>query len=431
MTKALSPAKPGPGAAYDAAAVRRQFPIMARTVNGKPLHYLDNAASAQTPRAVLDAVTEHESVHRSNVMRSVHQLAEEATEAYAGARQTLADYVNAGAPEEIVFTSGTTDSINLVAHAFGQSLGEGDEIVISRVEHHSNIVPWQMLAARSGAVVKALPATGNGEIDLAALSSTITERCRIVAISHGSNVTGGITDLAAVVEAARGVGARVLVDGAQWAPHGPFDVAALDVDFYAFSGHKMFGPNGIGVLWGRRELLDSLPPFKGGGEMIRTVTLEKTTFAPAPHRFEAGTPPIAQAVGMAAAARWLSAQDLSGAEAHLARLTGRVMEGIATIGQGKDRAHIRLVGPPAEAARLPVVSFITEGLHPHDICQILDGHGVALRGGHHCAQPLMDHFGVTGTTRASLALYNDDGDVDAFLNGLEDAISRLRQFGSS
>ena len=429
MTKVLSPAKPESGGAYDTAAVRRQFPIMARTVNGKPLHYLDNAASAQTPRAVLDAVAEHETGHRSNVLRSVHQLAEEATEAYAEARQTLAEYVNAGEPGEIVFTSGTTDSINLVAHAFGQGLGEGDEIVISRVEHHSNIVPWQLLAARSGAVVKALPATETGEIDLAALSSTLTERCRMVAISHGSNVTGGITDLAAVVEAAHGVGARVLVDGAQWAPHGPFDVSALGVDFYAFSGHKMFGPNGIGVLWGRRELLDSLPPFKGGGEMIRNVTLEETTFAPAPHRFEAGTPPIAQAVGMAAAARWLSAQDLTGAEEHLARLTGRVMDGIAAIGQGK--ARIRLVGPPADTARLPVVSFITEGLHPHDICQILDGHGVALRGGHHCAQPLMDHFGVTGTTRASLALYNDDGDVDAFLNGLEDAIARLPRLGPS
>lgn len=413
-------------ATFDPAPVRAEFPIFEREIAGQPLHYLDNAATAQIPQVVLDAIAEHETRHRANVMRGVHTLAEEATEAYANARQTMATYVNAARPEEIVFTSGATAAINLVAQSFGGGLEPGDEIVLSVTEHHSNIVPWQLLAQRNGLIIKVLPATPEGEIDLESLDRVISPKCRLVAITHASNVTGAVTDLTRVTAAAGAVGARVLVDGAQWAPHGPFDAPALGVDFHAFSSHKMFGPNGVGVLWARHDLLEDMPPFLGGGEMIRSVTLEKTTYADPPHRFEAGTPPIAQAVGMAAAADWLTALDRDGAEAHMARLTVRILDGIKDLDKG--RGLVRVTGPAAGGHRLPVVSFIAEGLHPHDICQILDSHGVALRGGHHCAQPLMEHLGVTGTSRASLAPYNDDGDVDALLNGLEDALSRLRQF---
>ncbi len=408
---------------FDPDTVRRQFPILSRSIRGRPLHYLDNAATAQVPQAVLDAVTGHETRHRANVLRSVHTLAEEATEAFEQARGEIARYVNAASPDEIIFTGGCTGAINLVAYAFGGTLKEGDEVVISMLEHHSNIVPWQMLRERQGISLRALPPTADGRIDCGALSDLIGERCRLVAVTHASNVTGAETDVPAIVDAARSVGAKVLLDGAQRTPHGPIDVQALGIDFYAFSGHKMFAPNGIGALWARSEILDAMPPFMGGGEMIHRVTLERTTYAPPPHRFEAGTPPIAQAVGMAAAAKWITMQDMEGATAYLQRLTEQIMNGLEAIDSG--RGHIRIVGPTGLQSRLPVISFVVDGAHPHDICQILDGHGVALRGGHHCAQPLMDHFGVGGTTRVSLALYNNEGDVDAFLNGLEDALDKL------
>lgn len=421
--KSTQPSKP-PEMVYDVATVRAQFPIFERKIHGKPLHYLDSAATGQTPRAVLDAVHDHETRHRANVLRSIHQLAEEATEAYEDARNQVARFINAADPSEVVFTSGTTSAINLVAYAFGGTLGPDDEIVISQVEHHSNIVPWQMLRDRSGVTLKVLPATPEGAVDLTALDRVVTPRTRLISLIHGSNVSGAITPSAPVIAAARAVGAKVLLDGAQRAPHGPLDVRALGVDFYAFSSHKTYGPNGVGVLWGRAEVLADMPPFMGGGEMIRTVTLEKTLYADPPHRFEAGTPPIAQAVGLGAALKWLSGQDLEGAARHLNRLTGRVLDGLETIDNG--RGLIRLIGARDLDQRLPVVSFAIDGLHPHDICQILDGHGVALRGGHHCAQPLMEFFGLAGTTRASLALYNDDSDVDAFLDGLDHAIKLLK-----
>ena len=409
---------------FDVAAVRAQFPIFERNVNGQPLHYLDNAATSQSPQSVLDAVAEHDAHHRANVMRSIHQLAEEATEAFENARSQVAQFLNAASPNEVIFTSGTTGAINLVAYAFGGTLQPGDEIVISQVEHHSNIVPWQMVRDRIGITLKVLPATAEGAIDLSALEQTITPRTRLISVTHGSNVSGAMTPVAPVVEAARTVGAKVLLDGAQRAPHGPIDVHALGVDFYAFSSHKTFGPNGVGILWGREEALDALPPFMGGGEMIRTVTLKETIYADPPHRFEAGTPPIAQAVGLGAALTWLGAQDLTGAAQHERRLTGRLIDGLGTI--DNNRGLIRLIGPRELDDRLPVVSFAVDGIHPHDICQLLDGHGVALRGGHHCAQPLMDFFGLTGTTRASIALYNDDSDVDAFLSGLDASIKLLK-----
>lgn len=399
--------------AFDVAAVRAQFPILNQRADGlPPLHYLDNGATAQMPDAVLAAMQAHETTARSNVHRSVHRLAEAATRAYEGARQTMAQFVGAAA-EEIVFTSGTTAAINLVAHCFGARLQAGDEVLVSVLEHHSNIVPWQMLRERSGIVLKALPATGDGRIDLDRLEDLVTPRTRLIALTHAANVTGAVTDVARVVEAAQTVGAEVLLDGAQMVPHGPLDVTALGVGFYCFSGHKMFGPNGVGVLWGRSDLLADMPPFMGGGEMIAHVSLDRTRYAEPPMRFEAGTPPITPAIGLAAAAEWLTGQDLAGAETHMATLTAQAMDGLSAM------EGVSVIGPSGSQARLPVISFTMDPLHPHDVAQILDGHGVAVRGGHHCAQPFMDSRDIAGTVRASLALYNDTDDIHALLHGLE------------
>jgi cysteine desulfurase / selenocysteine lyase len=404
---------------FDAAALRAQFPIFERTVNDQPLHYLDSGASSQMPRPVLDAVVAFETRHRANVRRGVHTLAEEATNAFEAARESVARYLNA-APDEVIFTSGATSALNIVARAFGDTLKEGDEVVISIAEHHSNFVPWQMLRDRRGIVLRVIPVTADGRLNLEALPRLITPKCRLIAVTHASNVTGAITDVSAIVAAARAVGAKVLLDGAQRAPHGPLDLPALGVDFYAFSGHKMFAPTGIGVLWGRREVLDAMPPFLGGGEMIRTVTLERTIYAAPPHRFEAGTPPIAQAIGLGAAARWLMGQDWPSIAAHEMRLAQLVMDGLGRI------ADAKLIGPSGLQARVPVLSFTIDGVHPHDLCQMLDGYGVALRGGHHCAQPLHEHFGLAGTSRASIALYNNDADIDALLTGLTPTVEKLR-----
>ena len=408
---------------FDVAAIRKQFPILQREFDGVSLHYLDNAATAQMPQVVVDALINHETTKRANVLRGVHHLAEEATQAYEDARATTAHYINAADVSEVIFTSGTTAGINLIAHSCGNSFNVGDEIVISGLEHHSNIVPWQLLRDRRGIEIKILPPTEDGQVNLDKLDQIVGERCRLVAITHASNVTGAITDVAQIVAAAQRVGAKVLLDGAQRAPHGPLDVQALGIDFYAFSGHKAFGPNGIGGLWIRGSILRDMPPFLGGGEMIKQVSFERTTYADPPHRFEAGTPPIAQAVGMAAALNWISNLDGEATQAHLSALTGKVLAGLAEIDRGRGR--IKLLGPEGLQARLPVVSFSIEGAHPHDICQILDQHGCALRGGHHCAQPLMDHFDIAGTTRASLAPYNDEEDIDAMLKGLDDAMNRL------
>jgi len=404
---------------FDVAALRAEFPILATKVRGKPLHYLDNAATSQMPQTVLDTIIAHETHDRANVLRGVHTLAERATDAFEEARRDVACYIGAGEPDEVVFTGGTTAAINLAAHSFGSLLAEGDEVVISLIEHHSNIVPWQMLRDRRGIVLKVLPVTEDGHIDLDRLDETVTERTKLIALAHVSNVTGAVTDVARVVAAARAVGARVLLDGAQAVPHGPVDVSAMGIDFYAFSGHKLYGPNGIGALWARRELLEDMPPFMGGGEMIRSVTIAETTYAPPPHKFDAGTPPIAQAVGLGAATRWAMALDQEATTAHINRLTGRILDGL------RDRPGIRVLGPLGLQGRVPVVSFEIDALHPHDVCTILDHHGVASRGGHHCAQPLMDHCDIIGTTRASLMPYNDDSDVDALFDGLDDAISRF------
>ena len=401
---------------FDLASIRSQFPILSRRIGDAPLHYLDNAASAQVPNLVLDAVYRFETTSRANVLRGVHRLAEEATAAYAAARQSVARYLNVPA-QEVVFTSGTTGAINLVARSYGALLSPGDEIVVSEIEHHSNIVPWQILRDSKGVVLRVLPVRDDGSLDLDGLGQVVTAKTRLIALTHASNVTGAVTELAPVRAAAAAVGAKILLDGAQRAPHGPLDLLALGVDFYAMSGHKAFAPHGIGVLWARQALLEAMPPFMGGGEMIRTVTMEKTTYAAPPHKFEAGTPPIAQAIGLGAALDWLMTLDWPAISGHEMRLTQRILDGLPR--------RARVVGPTGLQRRLPVISFDVAGIHPHDICQLLDADGVALRGGHHCAQPLMDRLGLAGTARASLALYNGDDNVDALLGGLDKAIHRL------
>ncbi len=398
--------------AFDAIAVRGEFPLFA--AQGAPLHYLDNAATAQMHVAAFEAMHHHDLVARGNVLRGNHRLAEAATEAYEAARRSAARFLNAFGPDEIVFTAGTTAAINLVAGALGQTLQAGDEVVVSRAEHHSNLLPWQGLC-HQGIRLRVLPLTGDGRIDTMTLEKHIGPRCRLVAVTHASNVTGAVTDVEAVIAAAARVGARVLLDGAQAVAHGPPDVQRLGADFYAFSGHKCFGPTGVGVLWGRREALAELPPFTSGGGMVGRVAIDQATWAEPPRRFEAGTPPIAQAVGLAAVLDWLRGLDWAAIGAHETGLLERLLAGLKTI------PGVRLLGPAGTFRRLPLVSFAVGELHAHDVCQVLDARGIALRGGHHCAQPLMDFFGVAGAARASIALYNDAANVDALLDGLEHA----------
>jgi cysteine desulfurase/selenocysteine lyase len=400
----------------DAPALREEFPLLAANSG---LHYLDSAATAQIHRAALDAVVHHETGSRANVLRGSHRLAEAADQAFDSARRSVARFLNANSAEEVIFTSGATAALNLVAQAFGATLRSGDRVLISQAEHHSNFVPWQMLRDRAGVELDLLPVTASGELDLAALPHMLSPRTRLVAVTQCSNVTGAWTDVAAVVAAARSVGAKVLLDGAQAVQHGPQDVQALGVDFYAFSGHKAFAPNGIGVLWGRAGVLAHMPPFLGGGGMIDEVTVQASTWAAPPRRFEAGTPPIAQAVGLAAALDWMMALDWATIHAREARLCEQMIEGLLRI------PGLRLLGPVGFARRAPIVSFDIAGLHPHDVCQVLDHHGLALRGGHHCAQPLLAALGVDACSRASLALYNDEADVAALLDAVAAAVATL------
>jgi cysteine desulfurase/selenocysteine lyase len=389
-------------------SLRSQFPLLAAA---PALHYLDSAATAQIHRAALDAVIRHETTCRANVMRGTYALAEAADQAFDAARQSAARFFNAGSADEIVFTSGATAALNLVAHAFGSKLQTGDRVLISVAEHHSNFVPWQMLRDRTGIELALIPVGADGRLDLARLPELMGNRCRLVAVTQCSNVTGAWTDVAAIVAAARKVGARVLLDGAQAVQHGPQDVQALGVDFYAFSGHKCFGPGGVGVLWGRADALAKMPPFLGGGGMIGEVTPGHTSWAPPPQRFEAGTPPIAQAIGLAAALEWMMSLDWPAIHEREDALCGQLIDGLS------DVAGLRLLGPH-QGSRAPIVSFDMPGLHPHDICQVLDARNLALRGGHHCAQPLLAALGVEACTRASIALYNDEADIRALLDGL-------------
>jgi cysteine desulfurase/selenocysteine lyase len=404
---------------FDVAAVRRQFPILFEIIDGKPVHYLDNGASAQTPLAVLDAVRSYETTGRANVLRGVHRLAERATELYENARADVAKFLGVQ-PMEIVFTGGCTAAINLVAYSYGQLLKRGDRILLSELEHHSNIVPWQLLRQRSGVELDMLPVTTDGQIDLGALQKLLTPKTKLISLAHVSNVTGALLDVRKVVEAAKAAGAKVMLDGAQRAPHGPLDLNALGIDFYVFAGHKAYGPNGIGVLWAKPELLEAMPPFHGGGSMIGRVTLAETTWAPPPRRFEAGTPPIGPAIGLGAACNWMAALDWTAAHDHEMGLVQRVLDGLQKID------GTQILGPTSLQNRYPVVSFMLDGVHPHDVAQTLDSFGVAVRAGHHCAQPLMDRFDLDGTTRVSIAPYNDNGDIDALLTGVRHAANTLR-----
>jgi cysteine desulfurase / selenocysteine lyase len=402
----------------DPASIREEFPAF-RVVE-RPFHYLDSAATGQIHRSAFEAQAAYETTFRANVKRGIYRMAERATEAFDEARRTIATYLGAADSAEVVLTSGTTFGLNLLAHGLGGDMSPGDEVVISLLEHHSNIVPWQLQAERRGLTLRAIPVTDEGRLDLDRLEEVIGPRCRVVAVTHASNVTGAVTEVGRIVAAARAVGARVVLDGAQRAPHGPLDVQALGVDAYALSGHKMFGPTGSGALWVRRELLERLPPFLGGGEMIRTVTLERTVYADIPHRFEAGTPPIGPVIGMAAAARWLMGLDARALLEHELQLTARLLDGLQAI------RGVRILGPTGLQGRLGVVAFATEGVHAHDVCQMLDTFGVCVRGGHHCAQPLMERFDLAASVRASLAPYSDTADIDALLTGLDATLGRLR-----
>jgi cysteine desulfurase / selenocysteine lyase len=403
----------------DVGALRAQFPILATTTgDGRPLIYLDSAASSQKPRVVLDALRHYYENDNANVHRGLYDLSRRATDAYEAARARIARFVNARADEEIVWVRGATEGINLVAHAWGgANLRPGDQIVISVLEHHSNIVPWQLIAERTGAVVKFVDIDDEGRLRLDQLRDIVNAgRTRIVSIAHASNAIGTIHPVAEIARIAHDAGALLCVDGAQGAPHLRVDVRALDCDFYALSGHKMCGPMGIGALWGRRELLDAMPPYMGGGEMIDFVTLEGSTYKKAPHRFEAGTPNVAGAVGLAVAASFLA--DTVGHEALWSHEQELVRHGLERFGA---MDGVRVFGPTNPAERLAVFSFELDGVHPHDVATIVDAEGIAVRAGHHCCQPLMKRLDVPATTRASAYLYNTTEEIDALSAALETA----------
>lgn len=395
--------------AFDAEAIRADFPILQRQVHGKPLVYLDSAASAQKPRAVIAAMSGAMEHAYANVHRGLHTLANETTDAYEGARGKVATFLGA-ATNEIVFTKGGTEAINLVAAGLGVSLGAGDEIVLTEMEHHANIVPWHFLRARQGVVIRWARVTDDGALDLEHFQSLLGPKTRVVAVSHMSNVLGTINPVMDLTRMAHAAGAVVLVDGCQGIVHKPVDVKAIDADFYVFSGHKLYGPTGIGVLYGKAERLAALPPYQGGGEMIGTVTFDEITYADPPHRFEAGTPPIVEAIGLGAAIDWLSGLDRFAVAAHEHRLYARVREGLAGAN------WLRVLGE-AEG-KGAILSFTLDGAHAHDVAQILDRYGVAVRAGTHCAEPLMRRFGVTSSARASFALYNTEAEADVFVEAL-------------
>ena len=397
-------------------AARAQFPILSRQVNGRPLVYLDSAASAQKPRAVIDAMTQAMEGSYANVHRGLHTLANETTEAFEAARESVARFLNAEAASNIVWTKGGTEAINLVAAGIGQSIQPGDEIIVSQMEHHSNIVPWHMLRERRGAVLKWIPVLDDGSLDMAAYADLLGPRTRMVAVTHMSNVLGTINPVQAITEMAHAVGAQVLVDGCQGAVHAAPDVQAIGCDFYVFTGHKLFGPTGIGALYGTTEALEALPPYQGGGEMIETVTQDEVRYAKPPHRFEAGTPPILEAIGLGAAIEWLRRFDGDAIRAHEQALMDRVrarlkgLNWLTEIGTAEGKGAI--------------FTFTVDGAHAHDIAQVMDRYGVAVRAGLHCAEPLAKRFGLTSSARASFALYNTLEDADAFA----DALIKAREF---
>ena len=401
-------------AIFDPATIRREFPTLEQSVNGRPLVYLDNAATSQKPRVVLDALRAYYENDNSNVHRGIHELSRRATVAYEESRAKVADWVGAAEPAEIIWTRGTTEAINLVSTAWGlDNVGEGDEILISVLEHHSNIIPWQLLARRTGAVIKYIELDEQGRWILDELPRLLTDRTKVVAISHVSNALGTVNPVKRVAAAAHEVGALVLVDGAQGAVHMKVDVQELGVDCYAFSGHKMCGPTGIGALWARRDLLDSMEPYQGGGEMIHFVGRDESSWATVPHKFEAGTPNIAGAIGMGTAIDFLSGVGMDAIAKHEHELLGYALERMSAVD------GIRIYGPQSPDEHSALISFTLGDAHPHDISTILDSEGIAVRAGHHCAQLAMQHFGISATARASIYLYNTESDIDRLIEGLE------------
>ncbi|MEQ9464026.1 MAG: cysteine desulfurase [Haliea sp.] len=399
---------------FDPAAIRLDFPILQQQVNGQPLVYLDNAATTQKPEAVIEAISHYYRHDNANVHRGAHTLSDRATVAFENARATVARFINSPAPSQVIWVRGATEAINLVAHSWGRStLQAGDRVLVSYLEHHSNIVPWQLVAAETGAEVVPIPITAGGDIDLAALSGLLDERVKLVAVNHVSNALGTINPVADICRMAHAAGALVMVDGAQATAHMPVDVQAIGCDFYAFSGHKLFGPTGIGVLWGREALLDAMPPFLGGGEMIETVSFSGSTWNSLPFKFEAGTPDIAGAIGLAAAIDYLAGLDIEAAARHEVALLQQ------SIALGEEVDGLRRIGSPIQS--VGIFSFVVDGVHPSDLGMLLDQQGIAVRTGHHCTQPLMAHYQLPGTVRASYSLYNTAEDVERLFAGIHKA----------
>jgi len=404
-----------PTANFDVARVRRDFPILNQQVHGKPLVYLDNAATSQKPQVVIDTLTRYYTTENSNVHRGVHTLSQQATEEYEGVRTKVRQFINAADDREIIYVRGTTEGINLVAHSYGrQNVGPGDEIIISAMEHHSNIVPWQVLCQEKGARLRIIPINDAGELLLEEYGRLLGPRTKLVSVVHVSNVLGTINPIAQIVEMAHGRGVPVLVDGAQAAPHMPLDVCKLGCDFYAFSGHKLYGPTGIGILYGRAELLEAMPPYQIGSDMIRSVTFEKTLYNTLPYKFEAGTPNIADAIGLGAAIDYVSNMGMDRIATYEHELLKYGTKRLSEI------SGLRITGTAQEKAG--VLSFVMDCAHPHDIGTILDTEGIAIRTGHHCAQPLMERLGVAATARASLAFYNTPEEIDALVKGIDRVI---------
>lgn len=411
----------------DVEAVRKDFPILTREIHGRPLVYLDSANSAQKPQVVIDAEADFYARHYANVARAVHTLGSEATNAFEGARDKVAAFLNAPSRDEVVFTSNITAALNLLAYSFSNAttfpgaerfrLGPGDEIVVTEMEHHSNIVPWQQLALRTGATFRWIPLTAqegptNGRLVESAIDEVITERTKVVSFVHQSNALGTINPVRRIVDRAHAVGALAIVDAAQSAPHLPLDVQELGADFVAFTGHKLYGPSGVGVLWGRYDLLAAMPPFLGGGEMIETVAMTGSTFAAPPHRFEAGTPMIAQAVALGTAIDYVTGLGKDAIHEHEQALTARALDGLQTV------PGLRIIGPTTTVERGATISFALEGVHPHDVAQLLDEQGIAVRAGHHCARPVCVRYGLPATTRASFGIYTTTAEIDALVAGV-------------
>lgn len=403
---------------FDVESIRSQFPALNQTVYGKQLVYLDNGATSQKPQMVIDAIDKYYSKENSNIHRGVHFLSQEATTLYENARTTIQKYINAPSSDEVLFTSGTTGGINLVAFSFGETLNEGDEIIISAMEHHSNIVPWQMLCERKKCVLKVIPINEKGELIISVFDDLLSEKTKLVSITHISNALGTINPIEYIIQKAHKVGAKVLIDGAQSIQHTKIDVQALDCDFFVFSGHKVFGPTGVGILYGKRELLDEMPPYQGGGDMISKVTFEKTTYNELPHKFEAGTPNISGGIALGTAFEFMNQLDFEAVENYENELLNYAQSELLKIDS------LKIIGTAER--KTSVVSLVIDGLHPFDVGTLLDKQGIAVRTGHHCTQPVMDFFQIPGTIRASFAFYNTKEEVDILVSGLKRSVNMLR-----